>query len=286
MSQSSLVSVCETNTNDQFKPSFRDNRDRNSQEETTSLPTRWNKTKKQTRDGSRVVCKTFREDMSCPASARNIPTDNKTRAKASWQDDDIDITCHQKHMPNQLRQILIFIMTLVTEFGVEPTRSSLSLWDFNTSVLGKEPLAPNSDETDGEAASMILTIPPQTVWNCVPNMFGLKRLYQKSSYGWGSSVEGGCPESAELIGRTCDIGQVECNKRACPTCTNVLDSLDSRQQYLDYGESLFPVICSLQLWSREIVIDHTTPEEDHSLSLKGLMVQERHFIWMWFRNFW
>ena len=104
MSQSSLVSVCETN--DQFEPSFRDNRDRNSQQETTSLPTRWNKTKKQNRDGSRVVHKTFREDMSYPASARNIPTDNKRRAKASWQDDDIDITCHQINMPNQLRQVM------------------------------------------------------------------------------------------------------------------------------------------------------------------------------------
>ena len=103
MSQSSLVSVCETNLNDQFKPSFRDNRDRNSQQETTSLPTRWNKTKKQNRDASRVVYETFREDMSYPASARNIPN-NIRRAKASWQDDDIDITCHQTHMPIQLRQ--------------------------------------------------------------------------------------------------------------------------------------------------------------------------------------
>ena len=101
-----LVSICETNLNDQFKPSFRDNRDRNSQQETTSLPTRWNKTKKQNRDASRVVHETFREDMSCPASARNIPNDNIRRAKASWQDDDIDITCHQTHMPNQLRQVM------------------------------------------------------------------------------------------------------------------------------------------------------------------------------------
>ena len=106
MSQSSLVSVCETNLDNQFKPSFRDNRDRNSQQETTSLPTRWNKTKKQNRDASRVVCKTFREDMSYPASARNIPNNNIRRAKASWQDDDIDITCHQINMPNQLRQIM------------------------------------------------------------------------------------------------------------------------------------------------------------------------------------
>ena len=65
-------------------------------------------------------------------------------------------------------------------------------------------------------------------------------------------MEGGCPESAELIGRTCDICQVECNERVCPTCTQVLDSLDFKQQHLDYGESLFPVICSLQTWSREI----------------------------------
>ena len=65
-------------------------------------------------------------------------------------------------------------------------------------------------------------------------------------------MEGGCPESAELLGRICDICQVECNDRVCPTCTLVLDSLDSRQQHMDYGDSLFPVICSLQTWSREI----------------------------------
>ena len=88
-----LVSICETNLNDQFKSSFRDNCDRNSQPETTSLPTRWNKTKKQNRDASRVVYETFREDMSYPASARNILNNNIRRAKASWQDDDIDITC-------------------------------------------------------------------------------------------------------------------------------------------------------------------------------------------------
>ena len=99
-----LVSICETNLNDQFKPSFRDNRDRNSQQETTSLPTRWNKNKK--RDASRVVYKTFREDMSYPASARNIPNNNIRRAKASWQDDGIDITYHQTHMPNQPRQVM------------------------------------------------------------------------------------------------------------------------------------------------------------------------------------
>ena len=98
-----LVSVCETNLNYQFKRSFRDTRDRNSQQETTSLPTRWNKNKKQNRDGSRVVSKTFREDMSYPASARNIPNDILRRSKACWQDDDIN-TCHQTHMPIELRR--------------------------------------------------------------------------------------------------------------------------------------------------------------------------------------
>ena len=113
MSPSSLVSICETNTNDQFEPSFRDNRDRNSQQETTSLPTRWNKIKKQNRDASRVVYKTFREDMSYPASARNIPNNNIRHAKASWQDDDIDITYHQAHMPIQLRQVTLEASRLV-----------------------------------------------------------------------------------------------------------------------------------------------------------------------------
>ena len=38
----------------------------------------------------------------------------------------------------------------------------------------------------------------------------------------------------------------------CPTCTQILDSFEYKQQYLDYGESLSPVICSLQTWSRKI----------------------------------
>ena len=65
-------------------------------------------------------------------------------------------------------------------------------------------------------------------------------------------MEGGCPESAGVLGRICDICQVDCDDRVCPTCTQVLNSLEDKQQYLDYGESLFPVICSLQTWSREI----------------------------------
>ena len=47
-------------------------------------------------------------------------------------------------------------------------------------------------------------------------------------------MEGGCPESAGLIGRICDICQVDCDDRVCPTCIQVLDSLESKQQYLDY----------------------------------------------------
>ena len=65
-------------------------------------------------------------------------------------------------------------------------------------------------------------------------------------------MEGGCPESAGVIGRICDICKVACGDRVCPTCTQVLDSLESKQQILDYGDSLFPVIRSLQTWSREI----------------------------------
>ena len=61
------------------------------------------RTKKQRRY-QHVVYKTFREDMSYPASAGNIPN-NKRRAKASWQDDDIDMTYHI-NMPNQLRQVM------------------------------------------------------------------------------------------------------------------------------------------------------------------------------------
>ena len=97
-----LVSICETKLDNQFEPSFRDTRDRNSQQE-TALPTHWNKNKKQYRDASRVVSKAFAEDMSYPASARNIPN-NVRRSKASWQDDDIDTTCHQTNLPIQLRQ--------------------------------------------------------------------------------------------------------------------------------------------------------------------------------------
>ena len=65
-------------------------------------------------------------------------------------------------------------------------------------------------------------------------------------------MEGGCPETAGVLGRVCDICQVECADRVCQTCTQVLDSLENKQQYLDYGESLLPVMRSLQTWSREI----------------------------------
>ena len=61
-----LASMCEAKLDNQFELSFRDTRDRNLQPETTSLPTHWNKTKKPNRDASRVVSKTFAEDMSYP----------------------------------------------------------------------------------------------------------------------------------------------------------------------------------------------------------------------------
>ena len=65
-------------------------------------------------------------------------------------------------------------------------------------------------------------------------------------------MEGGCPETAVLSGRICDICQIDCDDRVCETCTQVLSSLEENQQYTEYGESLFPVKCSLQTWSREI----------------------------------
>ena len=65
-------------------------------------------------------------------------------------------------------------------------------------------------------------------------------------------MEGGCPETAVLSGRICDICQVDCEDRVCITCAQVLNSLEENQQYIEYGESLLPVICSLQTWSREI----------------------------------
>ena len=120
-----LVSMCETNLNDKFKPSFRDNRDRNSQQETTSLPTRWNKTKKQNRDASRVVCKTFREDMSYPASARNIPNNNVRLPEGLWQSDDIDITYHQTHMPIQPRHEPSHFVASQRSAKMAPKRSFL-----------------------------------------------------------------------------------------------------------------------------------------------------------------
>ena len=41
---------------------------------------------------------------------------------------------------------------------------------------------------------MILTIPTKTVWNWIPNMFGLKRLSKVITLK-GSSVEGGCRDA-------------------------------------------------------------------------------------------
>ena len=77
-----------------------------------------------------------------------------------------------------LARIVILIMTLVIKLGAH----------YHFGILIHQFLARNlwvpghPDETDGEAASMILTIPTKTVWNWIPNMYGLKRLYQKSSH--------------------------------------------------------------------------------------------------------
>ena len=67
----------------------------------SSSLTRWNK-QKPNRDASRVVSKTFREDMSSTASAKNIPN-NHLRSSKAWIDDDVNTTCHK---PIRFRQVM------------------------------------------------------------------------------------------------------------------------------------------------------------------------------------
>ena len=69
-------------------------------------------------------------------------------------------------------------MTLVIKLGAH-YHFGVLLHQF----LARNLWVPNSpDETDGETVSTVLTIPTKTVWKWVPNMYGLKRLYQKSPH--------------------------------------------------------------------------------------------------------
>ena len=66
-------------------------------------------------------------------------------------------------------------------------------------------------------------------------------------------MEGGCPETAVLSGRNCDICQVECEDRVCAYMHHkfsiVLKKLSNIQSM---GSHSLPVISSLQTWGREI----------------------------------
>ena len=107
-------------------------------------------------------------------NTKRILEDIIARAQAPFESEKLELN----NVLVALARIVILIMTLVIKLGAQ----------YHFGVLIHQFLARNlwvpghPDETDGEAASMILTIPTKTVWNWIPNMYGLKRLYQKSSH--------------------------------------------------------------------------------------------------------
>ena len=107
-------------------------------------------------------------------NTKRILDDIIARAQAPFEEEKLELNS----VLVALARIVILIMTLVIKLGAH-YHFGILIHQF----LARNLWVPNHpDETDGEAASMILTIPTKTVWNWVPNMFGLKRLYQKSSH--------------------------------------------------------------------------------------------------------
>ena len=107
-------------------------------------------------------------------NTKRILDDIIARAQAPFEEEKLELNS----VLVALARIVILIMTLVIKLGAH-YHFGILIHQF----LARNLWVPNHpDETDGEAASMILTIPTKTVWNWIPNMFGLKRLYQKSSH--------------------------------------------------------------------------------------------------------
>ena len=107
------------------------------------------------------------------SNTKRILADIVARAQAPFEAEKLELNS----VLVALARIAILVLTLVIKLGAH----------YHFGVLLHQFLARNlwvpdhPDETDDDAASMILTIPTKTVWKWVPNMFGLKRLYQKSS---------------------------------------------------------------------------------------------------------
>ena len=107
------------------------------------------------------------------SNTKRILADIVARAQAPFEAEKLELNS----VLVALARIAILVLTLVIKLGAH----------YHFGVLIHQFLARNlwvpdhPDETDDEVASMILTIPTKTVWKWVPNMFGLKRLYQTSS---------------------------------------------------------------------------------------------------------
>ena len=105
-------------------------------------------------------------------NAKRILQDIAAHAQAPFESDHSDLG----KVITALARIMILTMSLVLKTGAQ--------YHFGIVVhqfLARSLLVPEYTESiDEDTVSFILTIPMATVWKWMPNMYGLKRLYQKS----------------------------------------------------------------------------------------------------------
>ena len=107
-------------------------------------------------------------------NTKRILEDIIARAQAPFEAEKLELNS----VLTALARIVILIMTLIIKLGAH-YHFGVVLHQF----LARNLWVPdNPDETDGETVSTVLTIPTKTVWKWLPNMYGLKRLYQKPTH--------------------------------------------------------------------------------------------------------
>ena len=107
-------------------------------------------------------------------NARRILQDIAAHAQSPFESDQLDLD----KVVVALSRIMILNMSLVLKTGTQ-YHFVIVVHQF----LARNLLVPEYiDSLDEDVVSFILTIPMTTIWTWMPNMYGLKRLCQRSSH--------------------------------------------------------------------------------------------------------
>ena len=106
-------------------------------------------------------------------NAKRILEDIIARAQAPFESEQLELST----VLIALARIMILIMTLIIKLGAQ-YHFGIILHQFLASNLW---VPDNPNSTDDDAVPFVSTIATATVWKWIPNMYGLKQLYWKST---------------------------------------------------------------------------------------------------------